>query len=89
MVWISKLFDNYVKYNIHVGLAVLALAQITAMDFNLYLPFSQQLIWFVAPCLAYNLIKFHLFFLAGIGSQIEGGMIFSGLSMFIIVWFVG
>jgi hypothetical protein len=89
VVWISKLFDNYVKYNIHVGLAVLALAQITAMDFNLYLPFSHQLILFVAPFLAYNFIKFHLFFIAGIGSKIKGGMIFFGLTIFIIVWFVG
>lgn len=89
VVGISKLFDIYVKYNIHVGLAVLALAKITALDFNLSLPFSHQLILFVAPFLAYNFIKFHLFFWEGVGRKLKAVMIFLALTTFVIVWFVG
>ena len=88
VVGISKLFDIYVKYNIHVGLAVLALAKITALAFNLSLPFSHQLILFVAPFLAYNFIKFHLFFWEGVGRKLKAVMIFLALTTFVIVWFV-
>lgn len=88
MVWISKLFDNYIKYNIHVGLAVLAFAQITALDSDLSLRFSHQLVLFVVPFLAYNFIKFHRFLLEGISSKLKGIVFFTGLTIFIIFWFV-
>lgn len=57
-----KVFDLYVKYNIHVSLAVLALVQITAMDFGIELSLGHQFIFFTAPFLGYNFIKFHFFF---------------------------
>ena len=59
----TSLFDSYVKYNFHVGLAVWSLTQITALDFQINLDFSYQLIFFIIPFLGYNFIKFHLFFL--------------------------
>lgn len=59
----TSLFDSYVKYNFHVGLAVWSLTQITALDFHINLDFSYQLIFFIIPFLGYNFIKFHLFFL--------------------------
>ena len=89
MVWISKLFDNYVRYNIHVGLAVLALAQITALDFDLSLRFSHQLILFVAPFLAYNFIKFHRFLWEGIGRKIKGLVFLMGFTAFSVFLIVG
>ena len=55
-------FGSYIKYNFHVGFAVLALAQISALDFGINLPFIHQLIFFIAPFLGYNFIKFHLFY---------------------------
>ena len=55
-------FDSYVKYNFHVGLTVWALAYITALDFGLNLKFTHQLIFFIAPFLGYNFIKFNLFY---------------------------
>jgi hypothetical protein len=87
--WISKLFDNYVRYNIHVGLAVLALAQITALDFNLSLCFPQLLVLFVASFLAYNFIKFHRLLWESIGSKFKGRVLFLGLTLSIILWFIG
>jgi hypothetical protein len=86
---ISKLFGNYVKYNIHVGLAVFALAQITVLDFNLSLPFYHQLILFVAPFLAYNFIKFHPFFIESIDLMVKGVILFFGLTILIIVCMLG
>lgn len=57
-----SIFDSYIKYNFHVGLAVLSLAQITALDFGVNLHFTHQMIFFTAPFLGYNFIKFHLFY---------------------------
>ena len=63
MGWLSKVFDGYIKFNFHLGLAVLALAQITALDFDFSLNTTDEFICFTAPFLAYNFIKFHRFFL--------------------------
>ena len=56
----NYVFDSYIKYNFHVGLAVLALAKITVLDFGLKLYSTDYLIFFLAPFLGYNFIKFHL-----------------------------
>ena len=72
-----------------MSLAVLALAQITALDFNLTLRFSQQLILFLAPFLAYNFIKFHRFFWNGIVLKINRVFFLSGLTIFSILFLVG
>ena len=55
-------FESYIKYNFHVGLTVWALAQITALDFELNLYFIHHFIFFMAPFLGYNFIKYHLFY---------------------------
>ena len=68
---ISKLFHNYIKFNFHVGLAVLSLVQITKLDFDLPFHFSHQFIFFLAPFLAYNFIKFHRFLWKEIDSIIK------------------
>ena len=62
MHWSGKVFDGYIKYNFHVSIAVWALAQITALDFGFSLRFTDQMIFFMAPFLGYNFIKFHLYF---------------------------
>ena len=58
----SCVFESYIKYNFHVGLTVWALAHITALDFGLNLHFIHQLIFFMAPFLGYNFIKYHLLY---------------------------
>ena len=55
-------FESYIKYNFHVGLTVWALAQITALDFGLNLHLIHHLIFFMAPFLGYNFIKYHLLY---------------------------
>ncbi len=45
-----------------MSLAVLVLVQITAMDFGIDLSLGHQFIFFTAPFLGYNFIKFHFFF---------------------------
>jgi len=60
--WSGKVFDGYIKYNFHVSIAVWALAQITALDFGFPLHYIDQMIFFMAPFLGYNFIKFHLYF---------------------------
>ena len=94
MAWISKLFDNYVKFNFHVGLAVLSLASITSLDFGINHKFYHQLIFFTAPFLAYNFIKFRKFFFEGVeyrnrtvgfllGFVILGIFLFLGLGFYL------
>ena len=63
MVCLSKIFDDYIKFNFHVGLSVLALAQITALDFGFSLSVTEVFLCFTAPFLAYNFIKFNRFLL--------------------------
>ena len=89
MVRISKLFDNYIKFNFHVGLAVLALVQITAFDFYLPSHFSHQLIFFSAPFLAYNFIKFHRFLWKEIDSINNGLVFLIGFTAFGVFLFEG
>jgi hypothetical protein len=63
-----KVFDLYVKYNIHVSLAVLALVQITAMDFGIELSLGHQFIfllrhfWVIisSSFIFFSSIKLHL-----------------------------
>ena len=86
---ISKLFHNYIKYNFHVGLAVLALVQITISDFDLPFHFSHQFIFFLAPFLAYNFIKFHRFLWKEIDSIIKLLLFLIGFSAFGIFLFEG
>ncbi|MDA0201146.1 MAG: hypothetical protein O2878_01090 [Bacteroidetes bacterium] len=87
MGWILKLFDHYVRYSFHVGLAVFALARITVLDFGLSLNFSHQLIFFVAPFLAYNFIKFHRVFLDHLKVKVNGSLM--GFTIFIGVLMLG
>ena len=89
MVRISKLFDNYIKFNFHVGLAVLALVQITTLDFDLPCHFSHQFIFFSAPFLAYNFIKFHRFLWKEIDSIIKGLVFLIGFTAFGVFLFEG
>jgi hypothetical protein len=72
-----------------VGLAVLALARITLLDFDLSLRFSHQLILFVAPFLAYNFIKFHRFLWEGIDRKILGLIFLIGFTAFSVFLFEG
>tara|TARA_B100001175_G_scaffold315188_1_gene326216 strand:+ start:1053 stop:1985 length:933 start_codon:yes stop_codon:yes gene_type:complete len=89
VLYISKLFENYVKFNFHVGLAVFAFAKITALDFDLYLNFLDQVIFFVAPFLAYNFIKFYLFFLDGITLKVNAIRFLLGFTVFSVFLFQG
>jgi len=89
VLFINKLFENYVKFNFHVSLAVLAFAKITALDFGLYLNFFHQVIFFVAPLLAYNFIKFHLFFWDGITLKVNAIRFFLGFTLFSVFLFLG
>jgi hypothetical protein len=54
-----SLFDAYIIYNFHVAVAVLALAQITVLDFGLSPQPVDYLLFFTAPFLGYNFIKFY------------------------------
>ena len=89
MFRISKLFHNYIKFNFHVGLAVLALVQITILDFDLPFHFSHQFIFFLAPFLAYNFVKFHRFLWKEIDSIIKLLLFLIGFSAFGIFLFEG
>ena len=89
MVRISKLFDNYIKFNFHVGLAVFALVQITTLDFDLPCHFSHQFIFFSAPFLAYNFIKFHRFLWKEIDSINKGLVFLIGFTAFGVFLFEG
>ena len=89
MVWISKLFDNYIKFNFHVGLAVFALASITALDFGINYQFYHRLIFFITPFLAYNFIKFHSFFFEGVVHRIRVVGFLSGFFILGIFLFLG
>ena len=72
-----------------MGLAVLALARITLLDFGLPCHLSHQLIFFAAPFLAYNFIKFHMFFLEGVVLRIRALVFVLGFVIFGILLFVG
>lgn len=89
MVWIIRLFDNYIKFNFHVGLAVLALAGITALDFGFSFHIFDRLIFFVAPFLAYNFIKFHMFFFEALEFRIGVTAFLLGLIILAILLFFG
>ena len=67
-----------------MGLAVLALVQITISDFDLPFHFSHQFIFFLAPFLAYNFIKFHRFLWKKIDSIIKWPLFLIGFSAFSI-----
>jgi len=62
VILFTCVFESYIKYNFHVGLTVWALAQITALDFGLNLHLIHHLIFFMAPFLGYNFIKYHLLY---------------------------
>ena len=90
MKLISKLFDNYIKFNFHVGLSVFSLAIITSLDFNIKHQFYHQLIYFMAPFLGYNFIKFQKFFFEGAVHNIKlvgflVGFVVLGFFMFVDV----
>ncbi len=78
MRWLSKVFESYIKFNFHVGLAVLALAQITALDFHFLLTNSDRIICFTATFLGYNFIKFHRFLIHKKEIKIKGFSILLG-----------
>ena len=78
MRWFSKVFDSYIKFNFHVGLAVLALAEITALDFHFVLSNSDLIICFTGPFLGYNFIKFHRFLIHREEIKIKGFSILLG-----------
>ena len=78
MGWLSKVFDGYIKFNFHVGLAVLALAQITALDFDFSPSITDALLCFSAPFFGYNFIKFHRFFSPMEGIKTKGFSILLG-----------
>ena len=58
----TRFFESYIKYNFHVGLTVWSLTQITALDYGLNLRFNHHFIFFMAPFLGYNFIKYHPLF---------------------------
>lgn len=87
--WLNKTFDSYIKYNFHVGLALLALAQITALDFGFSLLLADQMIFFIAPFLGYNFIKFHLLFLNRIVYKISRYVLLIGFSFLCALLFIG
>ena len=89
MGWLIKLFDGYIKFNFHVGLAVLALAQITALDFGFSYNYADIMICFTAPFFGYNFIKFHrfLFFKGGmrsVGFSVFFGLLFLSALLFLV-----
>tara|TARA_B100000886_G_scaffold326097_1_gene272287 strand:+ start:369 stop:1181 length:813 start_codon:yes stop_codon:yes gene_type:complete len=77
--WLIKVFDGYIKFNFHVGLAVLAMAQITALDFGFSYSYADIMICFTAPFFGYNFIKFHRFLFFKAGMRSKGFSIFFGL----------
>ena len=72
-----------------MGLAVLALVQITTLDFDLPCHFSHQFIFFSAPFLAYNFIKFHRFLWKEIDSINNGLVFLIGFTAFGVFLFEG
>ena len=72
-----------------MGLAVLALVQITTLDFDLPCHFSHQFIFFSAPFLAYNFIKFHRFLWKEMDSIIKWLVFLIGFTAFGIFLFEG
>ena len=72
-----------------MGLAVLALVQITTLDFDLPCHFSHQFIFFSAPFLAYNFIKFHRFLWKEIDSINNGLLFLIGFTAFGVFLFEG
>ena len=72
-----------------MGLAVLALVQITTLDFDLPCHFSHQFIFFSAPFLAYNFIKFHRFLWKEIDSINKGLVFLIGFTAFGVFLFEG
>ena len=61
-----------------MGLAVLALAQITALDFHFLMSNSDLIICFTGPFLGYNFIKFHRFLIHREEIKIKGFSILLG-----------
>ena len=72
-----------------MGLAVFALVQITTLDFDLPCHFSHQFIFFSAPFLAYNFIKFHRFLWKEIDSINNGLVFLIGFTAFGVFLFEG
>ena len=60
---IIRLFDCYVRFNFHVGLAVVALTRITAFNFNISLSLLFYATVFCIAFLGYNFIKFFSLYL--------------------------
>ena len=57
------MFDCYVRFNFHVGLAVVALTRVTAFNFNVSLSFLFYATVFCIAFLGYNFIKFFSLYL--------------------------